>query len=95
MHGYGILRVVEELSAGSVRLAVGTLYGALERLESEGAIVEDRQEVENGRLRRYYRLTDHGREVLSTEMAVLEADVRAARRSLASHSVIPAVGGSA
>ena len=66
-----------------LRLAVGTLYGALERLEGEGAIEQDREEVENGRLRRYYRLTADGIAALTAEVAVLEADVRAARSRLA------------
>jgi PadR family transcriptional regulator PadR len=94
MHGYGILTAVKDLSAGSVELAVGTLYGALDRLESQGVIVQDREEIENGRLRRYYRLTDHGHEILATEVAVLEADARAARAVLAFRSAPGTVGGS-
>jgi len=93
MHGYGILRAVEELSGGTVKLAVGTLYGALERLESEGAIEQDHEEVENGRLRRYYRLTADGVAVLSAEVAVLEADVQAARTRLAIHTESRLAGG--
>lgn len=35
-HGYGIARDAEELSDGRVRLAAGTLYGALNRLSDDG-----------------------------------------------------------
>lgn len=95
LHGYGIIRAVEELSAGSVKLAVGTLYGALERLEAEGTIERDREEIENGRLRRYYRLTAGGVAVLTAEIAALEADVRAARTRLAVRAESRPVGGTA
>jgi Transcriptional regulator PadR-like family len=41
-----------------VTLRAGTLYGALERLDADGLIGVDREEVVDRRLRRYYRLTD-------------------------------------
>ncbi|MEU4443816.1 PadR family transcriptional regulator [Actinosynnema sp. NPDC050801] len=78
LHGYAIVRAVEELSEGRVRLRVGTLYGALDRLVAEGLAERDREEVHQGRLRRYYRLTDAGVRVLSAEVARLSANVRAA-----------------
>jgi len=43
-----------------VTLRAGTLYGALDRLVEQELIAIDRQEVVDGRLRRYYRLTDAG-----------------------------------
>jgi DNA-binding PadR family transcriptional regulator len=60
LHGYGIIKQAAKLSDGRVRLAAGTLYGALDRLAEQGLILADRQEVVEGRTRRYYRLTDHG-----------------------------------
>jgi PadR family transcriptional regulator, regulatory protein PadR len=66
-HGYGIVGTVEDLSEGRVRLRVGTLYGVLDRLAAEGLVEHDREEVASGRLRRYYRLTDGGREALVKE----------------------------
>ncbi|WP_369395395.1 PadR family transcriptional regulator [Streptomyces sp. CG1] len=82
-HGYGILREVEELSDGEVQLRVGTLYGVLDRLAADGLIVLDREEVQQGRLRRYYRLTDDGVAALEAEAARMAAGAGAARQRIA------------
>src|SRR5882672_7684898 len=66
-HGYGIVGEVAELSEGRVRLKIGTLYGVLDRLVADGLVELDRDEVQQGRLRRYYRLTERGRHRLSAE----------------------------
>ncbi|QFZ24461.1 PadR family transcriptional regulator [Saccharothrix syringae] len=78
LHGYAIVRAVEGLSEGRVRLRVGTLYGVLDRLVADGLAEREREEVHQGRLRRYYRLTDAGVRGLSAEVARLSANVRAA-----------------
>jgi PadR family transcriptional regulator PadR len=90
-HGYGIVGEVAKLSEGRVRLRVGTLYGVLDRLVSEGLVELDRDEVHQGRLRRYYRLTDTGGRVLAAEAARQEANARAAVERLRSWR--PAVDG--
>jgi PadR family transcriptional regulator PadR len=72
-HGYGIVGEVAELSQGRVRLKIGSLYGVLDRLTTDGLIEPDREEAHDGRLRRYYRLTRDGRQALAAE-----ADLRAA-----------------
>ena len=59
-HGYGIITDAERISGGVTRLQTGTLYMALDRLRSAGLVEPDREEVADGRLRRYYRLTDEG-----------------------------------
>ncbi|MEU6142851.1 PadR family transcriptional regulator [Streptomyces sp. NPDC047081] len=82
-HGYGILREVEELSDGAVQLRVGTLYGVLDRLTADGLIVLDREEVHEGRLRRYYRLTDEGMRALDAEAERMAAGASAAKRRIA------------
>ncbi|MEU9989157.1 PadR family transcriptional regulator [Streptomyces sp. NPDC048045] len=82
-HGYGILREVEELSDGEVQLRVGTLYGVLDRLTDDGLIVLDREEVQQGRLRRYYRLTDEGVAALDAEAERMAAGAGAAKRRIA------------
>ncbi|AOR30206.1 PadR family transcriptional regulator [Streptomyces fodineus] len=82
-HGYGILREVEELSAGEIQLRVGTLYGVLDRLTADGLIVLDREEVQQGRLRRYYRLTDDGVTALEAEAERMAAGAGAAKRRIA------------
>jgi DNA-binding PadR family transcriptional regulator len=82
LHGYGILQSVEELSGGRVHLRAGTLYAALDRLVREGALVVDHEQVVEGRLRRYYRITDVGLDVLRRGVEDLAGNVSAARRQL-------------
>jgi PadR family transcriptional regulator PadR len=69
LHGYGIIKTVEEMSEGRVRLRAGTLYGALERLESQGFVVFDGEGSEGGPARRYYKLTKEGKSLLTREAA--------------------------
>lgn len=68
-HGYGILAEVAEISGGRVRLRAGTLYTALDRLRSDELIGVDREDIVDGRLRRYYRLTPGGVKRLAVEAA--------------------------
>ena len=82
LHGYGILQSVEELSGGRVRLRAGTLYAALDRLVREGSLVVDHEQVVEGRLRRYYRITDGGLDVLRRGVEDIEVNVSAARKQL-------------
>jgi len=82
LHGYAILSEVESMSAGRVRMRVGTLYAALDRLAQEGLVEVDREEVVNGRNRRTYRLTGLGATTLSEETGRLELLTRHARRRL-------------
>jgi DNA-binding PadR family transcriptional regulator len=77
-HGYGIIAEVQEISGGRVRLRAGTLYTALDRLRTDGLIEVDREEIVEGRLRRYYRLTPGGAGRLAAEAARLQANARAA-----------------
>lgn len=77
-HGYGIIAQVREISADRVRLRAGTLYAALDRLRADELIGVDREEIVDGRLRRYYRLTPAGRGVLAAEAARLHANAAAA-----------------
>ncbi|MEU1243965.1 PadR family transcriptional regulator [Micromonospora parva] len=83
MHGYGIISDVAALSGGRLALRPGTLYGALDRLTDEGLVERDHEEVVEGRLRRYYRLTDAGRSVLTAETERLRRNVEAATQRLA------------
>jgi len=72
-HGYALMRRVEELSAGAVRMGPGTLYGTLNRLLGDGLIIEttDRVEREDNERRRYYQLTANGTAVAHDELARL------------------------
>jgi PadR family transcriptional regulator, regulatory protein PadR len=67
LHGYAIIKRTAELSAERVRLATGTLYTALDRLTGEGYVVQVREEVVNGRMRRSYALTAAGTAALQAE----------------------------
>ena len=81
-HGYGVIQAVDELSEGRGRLRPGTLYAALERLVADGWLVADREEVVDGRNRRYYAVTDEGRAALADEIGRLEANAAIGRRQL-------------
>lgn len=68
-HGYGIMQRAEELSRGRVRLAAGTLYGALSSLCEKEWIRQ--LPVEDGSRRKEYALTDKGFRILQDEVARL------------------------
>lgn len=77
-HGYAILTDVAESSNGRVHLRAGTLYAALDRLRHEALIEIDHEQVVEGRLRRYYRLTQQGRQTLADEAARLRSNAAVA-----------------
>lgn len=95
LHGYGILSEVVELSEGRVQLRVGTLYGILDRMAASGLIEVDREEVVDSRLRRYYRLSEHGRHALTREAARQAANARMAAQRLAGFGARTAPGAAA
>jgi len=66
LHGYGIMQLTEQLSNGRVRLAAGTLYGALNTLCEKGWIRE--LPVQAGSRKKEYLITGAGRAVLENEM---------------------------
>ena len=63
-HGYGIVQKVERLTGGAIRLAPGTMYGSLSKMEKDGLIRFIREEEK----RKIYEITDLGREVLQIEL---------------------------
>jgi len=77
-HGYGIVGAVLELSNGATKLSPGTLYGLLDRMGEAGLVEAGGDEVVDGRLRRYYRLTDDGSAAAVGETARLRALTRRA-----------------
>ncbi|MEV1289596.1 PadR family transcriptional regulator [Micromonospora sp. NPDC049679] len=82
LHGYGLITEVAALSAGRITLRPGTLYGALDRLADDGLVTMDREEVVDGRLRRYYRLTEDGDATLRAETERMRHNVEAATARL-------------
>ena len=77
-HGYGIMKEVGVLSDARLSLRAGTLYAALDRFVSEGFVEVDREEIFEGRHRRFYRLTDAGRTELNAEANRLAGNARVA-----------------
>ena len=70
LHGYGIMQNAEQLSGGRIRLAAGTLYGALNTLLEKGWI-RALPETGDSRNKKEYIITDMGRTVLAAELARL------------------------
>src|SRR4029453_2598139 len=82
LHGYEIMRRVEEQTAGRTRLGPGTLYSSIQALLEAGFIVEVSQPVaadSNDERRRYYRVTAAGRKAGREEAERLADLVRIAR----------------
>jgi len=69
LHGYGIMQNVEKLSGGRVRLAAGTLYGALNTLLEKGWITALPGEKDTRK--KEYQITPEGRLALMDEIARL------------------------
>lgn len=80
-HGYALMKDIESLSQGRVRLSTGTLYGALKRLLDDRWI-ERVDLVDTSRDKQSYRLTRSGRERLQAETARLKQLTRAAAARL-------------
>jgi DNA-binding PadR family transcriptional regulator len=88
-HGYAILKEVEALSEGRVRLSTGTLYGAIKRLLDDGWIrrVDDPLPNRTQRERKAYALTEQGRRVLSAEIERLRKLVNVAQTQTAEEAL--------
>ena len=66
-YGYAILQRVRELSGGRLEWTDGMLYPVLHRLERSGLIEARWDQAESGRRRKYYRITEAGRQQLAEE----------------------------
>ena len=78
LHGYGIIQNVENLSGGRVRLAAGTLYGAINTLLEKGWIAALEGEADSRK--KEYVITELGREMLNKELQRLEELVQNGKR---------------
>lgn len=76
-HGYALMKDIEILSGGRVRLSTGTLYGALRRLLEEVSIERFEQE-DTSREKQAYRLTAAGHAQLRRELARMKQLTHAA-----------------
>lgn len=81
-HGYGIGQRIAQLSDGDIRVTLGALYPALQRLERTGLVTAEWSVSENNRKARYYRLTPAGRRRLAAREKVWRRGVAAVLRVL-------------
>lgn len=84
LHGYGIMKAVERDTGGRVKAEIGSLYRILDRLMGEGLVAQvdvpdDAPTETRGRPRRYYGLTQGGREALRLEALRLRDALELAR----------------
>lgn len=63
-HGYGVVQTVEAMTDGAIRLAPGTMYGSLSKMEKDGVIRFIREEEK----RKIYQITELGEELLRIEL---------------------------
>lgn len=71
LHGYGVIKKVEDISDGRVRLGPGTLYGALTKMVKKRWI--NPLPVADGERRKVYELTAQGHQQLQREMTRIKA----------------------
>ncbi len=80
-HGYALMKDIETLSGGRVRVSTGTLYGALRRL-LEDQWIERFAQDDTSREKQAYRLTADGRRTLEAEVDRMKQLTRAAAARL-------------
>ena len=76
LHGYAIMQEFEEKSGGREVLLPGTLYSSIARMLDQGLIEESSDPPEDGsrdKRRRYYKITDWGRQVVQAELQRMQA----------------------
>ena len=83
MHGWGISQRIQQLSRDVLRVNQGSLYPALQRLESNGWVTAEWGSSENNRRAKYYSLTRAGRKQLADETENWERIAAAVGRVLA------------
>jgi PadR family transcriptional regulator PadR len=85
LHGYGIGQRIEQISGGVLRITLGALYPALQRLERTGMVKAEWGVSENNRRARYYRITASGRRWLARGQKAWELNVAAMMSVLGAH----------
>jgi transcriptional regulator len=89
LHGYGVMRWIEEATGQALAIEEGSLYPALYRLEDRGWVESDWGRSANNRRARYYRLTAKGRAQLKTEVRHFTDFAKAVFRALEAPAVTP------
>lgn len=67
MYGYQMMQEIKAMSDSTFELKEGTLYPLLHALENEGAVQSYWYDTEDGRRRKYYRITDEGKTLLTVK----------------------------
>ncbi|ART78520.1 PadR family transcriptional regulator [Sutcliffiella horikoshii] len=67
-HGYGIIKHVEEISSGRIRLGSGTIYGTLTKMQKDGVITV----FADAERKTVYEITDSGKELITAEIERLK-----------------------
>ena len=75
MYGYEITQKVKEITKGELKITEGALYPALHKLEAEGVLEVEVENVDN-RLRKYYKLTEKGTTETVNRLTELEDFIR-------------------
>lgn len=68
-YGYNIIKELEKRTTGYFKLKGGTIYPALRRLETKGLVKSRRQRTTERQARKYYQITEKGRQFLSGRLA--------------------------
>lgn len=75
MYGYEITQKVKEITKGELKITEGALYPALHKLEADGILEVEVENVDN-RLRKYYKLTEKGTTETVNKLAELEEFIK-------------------
>ena len=80
LHGYGVLQSIKDVTKGLRNYALPSLYEALRAMRDYGMVELAREESENGRLRKYFRITGVGQKALHRYYDESEKIRRSVRR---------------
>jgi DNA-binding PadR family transcriptional regulator len=72
-YGYQLIKEIGRKSEGFFHFKEGTVYPALRKLENDGLLQGEWQEMPSGQERRYYRITEKGKQALKKKLAVWES----------------------
>lgn len=75
MYGYEITQRVKAITAGELNITEGALYPALHKLEADGLLDVEVERVDN-RLRKYYKLTETGRQDTVDRLEALQEFIK-------------------
>ncbi len=81
MYGYEITQKVKVLTAGELQITEGALYPALHKLEAEGHLKVEFEQV-NNRMRKYYALTEDGTKEVANKLSEMEQFIQTMQQLL-------------